>query len=81
MKTKYKGDDKRNRKLRYSAYYNLSTIYYYLDKPEKAREEAEGLIKNEFDEKDGEKLVEYANIMADAMKLAKTNTRHNPSLQ
>jgi hypothetical protein len=81
LKTKYKGDDKRNRKLRYSAYYNLSTIYYYLDKPEKAREEAEGLIKNEFDEKDGEKLAEYANILADAMKLAKTNTRHNPGLQ
>lgn len=81
LKTKYKGDDKRNRKLRYSAYYNLSKIYYYLDKPEKAREEAEGLIKNEFDEKDGEKLAEYANIMADAMKLAKTNTRHNPGLQ
>lgn len=80
LKTKYKGDDKRNRKLRYSAYYNLSKIYYYLDKPEKAREEAEGLIKNEFDEKDGESLAEIANSLTEAMKIAKTNTRHNASL-
>jgi len=81
LKTKYKGDDKRNKKLRYSAYFNLSKIYYYLDKPEKAREEAEGLIKNEYDEKDGESLVKMVNELVDAMKIAKTNTRHNPELK
>ncbi|PLK43177.1 hypothetical protein [Emticicia sp. TH156] len=81
LKTKYKGDDKRNKKMRYSAYYNLSKIYYYLDKPEKAREEAEGLIKNEYDEKDGESLVQMANELAESMKIAKTNTRHNPELK
>lgn len=81
LKTKYKDNDKRNKKIRYSAYYNLSKIYYYLDKPEKAREEAEGLIKNEYDEKDGESLKEMANGLAEAMKIAKTNTRHNATLQ
>lgn len=81
LKTKYKGDDKRNKKMRYSAYFNLSKIYYYLDKPEKAIEEAEALIKNEYDEKDGETLIKMANELADAMKIAKTNTRHNPELK
>ncbi|MFN3847897.1 MAG: hypothetical protein ACK4NY_00640 [Spirosomataceae bacterium] len=81
LKTKYGGDDKRNKKLRYSAYYNLSKIYYYLDKPEKAKEEADGLIKNGFDEKDGEKLFEVAVNLSDSMKQAKVNTRHNESLK
>lgn len=79
LKTKYGGDDKRNKKLRYSAYFNLSKIYYYLDKPEKAREEAEGLIKNDFDEKDGEDLAKMANNLIELFNTTKFNTRHNES--
>lgn len=79
LKTKYGGDDKRNKKMRYSAYFNLSKIYYYLDKPEKAREEAEGLIKNDFDEKDGEELAKMANNLIELFNTTKFNTRHNES--
>lgn len=81
LKTKYSGDDKRNRKMRYSAYFNLAKIYYYLDKPEKAKEEAEGLIKNEFDEKDGESLIKDANNLIETFKSTKFNSRHNESFK
>ena len=41
LKKKYTENDKGSRKMRYSAYYNLGKIYYYLDKPEKVIKEAQ----------------------------------------
>ncbi len=78
LKTKYTGDDKRNKKMRYSAFYNLSNIYYYLDMPEKAKIEAEGLIKNDFDEKDGEELIKAADRLKEVFAKTNFKTRHNP---
>lgn len=77
LKTKYAGNDKRESKMRYSAFFNLSKIYYFLDKPEKAMAEAEGLIKNEYDEKDGDELKKQAEYLLTALKRAKVTNRHN----
>lgn len=77
LKEKYKGSDKKDAKMRYSAYYNLAKIYYYLDEPNKAITEAEGLVRNDFDSGDGEDLKKMANDLIISLKRAKVNSRHN----
>ena len=76
LKTKYVGDNKPDRKMRYSAYYNLGKIYYYLDQPEKTIKECEGLIANDYDEKDGERMIEDAKQLRVNLDVAKVNSRH-----
>ena len=81
IKSKYKTDEKADKKLRYGAFYNLSKLYYYLDKPDLAIIQAEGLIENDYDKKDGEKLVENAQILVDIFKKTKLNSTHNSPLK
>ncbi|MET3126914.1 hypothetical protein ABID42_002016 [Arcicella rosea] len=81
LKTKYAADDKPSRKIRYSAYFNLAKIYYYLDNPDKVIKEAEGLIKNDYDPKDGKNLIEDAVKLKDLFNQTKFSSRHNPSLK
>ncbi|MBP7273590.1 MAG: hypothetical protein KA974_07100 [Saprospiraceae bacterium] len=78
LKTKYKSDEKRDKKMRYSAYYNLSKIYLYLDEPDNAIKEAKGLIANDYDTKDGESLIKEANELKDLFSKTKYTSRHNP---
>jgi hypothetical protein len=80
LKTKYASDSKADKKMRYSAFYNLSKIYYFLDQPEKSIVEAEGLINNDYDGDDGETLIKNAEALLSNLKQAKVTTRHNPSL-
>ncbi|WP_163409186.1 hypothetical protein [Flavobacterium ajazii] len=80
LKTKYKEDNKGSRKIRYSAYYNLGKIYLYLDQPEKAIKEGEGLIANDYDKGDGKDIIASANKLIDKFNKAQIKTRHNPSL-
>lgn len=75
--TKYTADEKRDKKMRYSAYYNLAKLYYYLDKPDLCIKYAEKLIANGYDEKDGEKLKEKAENLKVAFQKAKTTSTHN----
>lgn len=81
LKTKYASDDKPGRKMRYSAYYNLAKIYLYLDQPEKTIKEGEALIANDYDPKDGKKLIEEANKLKDLFAKTGFKNRHNPSLK
>lgn len=81
LKTKYADDSKPSRKMRYSAYYNLATIYLMMDEPEKAIVESEKLIANDYDKADGKLIIERANKLIASFKRAKTNTRHNPVLK
>ncbi|MCL9809905.1 hypothetical protein [Flavobacterium luminosum] len=78
LKTKYIGDDKGSRKIRYSAYFNLGKIYLYLDMPEKALAEGEGLIANDYDKKDGTNIINEAKKLINVFEKTKLNTRHNP---
>ena len=77
LKTKYKSDDKTDKKIRYGAFYNLAKIYHYLDKPALAIIQANGLIDNDYDTKDGERLREDAQALLDTFKKTKFNSRHN----
>jgi hypothetical protein len=81
LKTKYPDDNKGSRKIRYSAYYNLGKIYIYLDQPEKAIKEGEGLVANDYDKKDGKNLIEMGNDLLTVFKKSGLNTRHNPALK
>ena len=81
LKTKYTEDSKPARKMRYSAYYNLAVIYLLLDEPEKTILEAEKLILNDYDKADGKELINRANRLIEDFKIAKTTSRHNPTLK
>ncbi len=81
LKTKYPDDNKGSKKIRYSAYYNLGKIYIYLDQPEKAIKEGEGLVANDYDKKDGKNLIEMGNDLIVIFKKTGLNTRHNPALK
>ncbi|GAB2598095.1 hypothetical protein [Spirosoma areae] len=77
LKTKYASDDKASRKMRYSSFYNLAKIYLLTDEPEKAMKEAEGLIANGYDTRDGENLLDAAKQLTVSFDKAKTHSRHN----
>lgn len=74
--TQFATDDKKHKKIRYSAYYNLMKIYYHLDNYEKAASYANLLIKNDFDEKDGKKLLELIEEMKGLMKKFNQSNNH-----
>ena len=81
LKTKYATDDKPGRKMRYSAYYNLAKIYLFLDQPDKTIKEGEALITNDYDPKDGKKLIEEANRLKDIFAKTGFSNRHNIPLK
>ncbi|GAB3920422.1 hypothetical protein [Larkinella terrae] len=76
LKNKYPGSDKRNQKMRYSAYYNLMVLNYLLDRPDQAIAEADGLIKNGYDTKDGERYVGWAEELKTMLAKHNMESRH-----
>ncbi|HRN34252.1 MAG TPA: hypothetical protein PLC76_01510 [Saprospiraceae bacterium] len=78
MPDRYSGTDKKERKMKYSAYFNLAYIYYFLDDPEQAIMWADKLIANDYDPKDGAKIKEDAQKLGPVMKANMTNSRHMP---
>ena len=78
MKKRYTGTTKADKKMRYAACYNLSKIYYHLDKPEDAKKEGQLLIDNDYDTKDGKRLIERAQVLLDEFNTKQIYTRHNP---
>ncbi len=78
LKTKYNKDEKRDRKMRYASWFNLGKIYLYLDDMDAAIKEAEGLIKNDYDPKDGKRMIEEAQRVKAIFNKNKANTRHFP---
>ena len=69
-------EDKNQKKLRYAAYYNLATIYFFLDDLENAKKYADLLIKNDYDTSDGEYYIKASDKMKAKFDAAKVNTRH-----
>ena len=76
LKKKYKSDSKTDRKLRYSCFYNLAKIYYYLDMPDEALAEASALQVNDFDEKDGKRLEAAASALKLDLSQSQMHSRH-----
>ncbi|MGA0558421.1 hypothetical protein ACO2Q8_17300 [Larkinella sp. VNQ87] len=78
LKTKYSGSDKRDQKMRYSAFYNLMVLNYFLDRPDQTIEEASGLIKNGYDTKDGERYIGWADELKKMLDKHQMASRHLP---
>lgn len=76
LKNKYPGSDKRNQKMRYSAFYNLMVLNYLLDRPDQAIAEADGLIKNGYDTKDGEKYTGWSEELKLMLAKHRMESRH-----
>ncbi|MCU0339248.1 MAG: hypothetical protein MUE30_05135 [Spirosomaceae bacterium] len=76
LKSKYKGSDKRDQKMRYSAYYNLAKLYYLLDRADDAEREAKGLIQNDYDKSDGEMFLRLTKTLREDLTRQKMETRH-----
>jgi hypothetical protein len=76
MKKRYGSNDKAGKKIRYACHFNLSKIYYYLDEPELAMQEAGELMINGFDAKDGKPLELMAADLKSVIKQNKIKTRH-----
>jgi len=76
VKKMYPGDDKNSRKLRYASCFNLSKIYYYLDLPDLALQEAGELKIAGYDARDGDKLQASATWLKQQMRQSRMTSRH-----
>ena len=72
----YAEDNRKNRKVRYSAYYNLMKIYYYLDNLEAAEKYANLLVENDYDKKDGKNMLESIQNRKRLQDINKINSSH-----
>lgn len=78
LKTKITSTEKNDKKLLYGAYYTLAKLHLLLDEPDATIKEAEGLIANDYDPKDGKRLIEEAESLKKLFERNKIYTRHFP---
>ncbi len=78
IKKKYPSTSKHDRKIRYASYFNLSVLYYYLDDPGNMMKEANGLVLNDFDAKDGKAFEQSAIRLKNQFETTNIYTRHFP---
>ena len=78
IKKNYLSTKKHDRKIRYGAYYNLAVLYYYLDDPASMAKEANGLMMNDFDTKDGKAFESTASWLRTQFEQTNIYTRHFP---
>lgn len=76
LKTKYTKSDKPDRKMRYSAFFNLGRLYLLLDQPDKAIAEGKGLILNDYDTGDGKRIIEEAEELKQRLAFHHLAERH-----
>lgn len=81
LKTTYNKDEKGDKKIRYACFYNNALLYMFLDQPENAMKEADALVANDYDAKDGKKLKEQAQELQALFEKNNIYTRHFPSNQ
>ncbi len=76
LKNEYTSNSKHDRKIRYASYFNLAVLYYYLDDPQKMMKEANGLVLNDYDTRDGKAFEESAIRLKNLFQQANIYTRH-----
>jgi hypothetical protein len=69
-------DEHKHRKLRYSAYYNLAAIYYYLDSPDESDLWCDKLIANKYDASDGAGMKLRNETLRELLLVNQVKTRH-----
>jgi hypothetical protein len=78
IKRNYPSSRKHDRKIRYASYFNLAVLYYYLDDPQSMMKEANGLVLNDFDAKDGRGFEQTATWLKNLFQQTNIYTRHFP---
>lgn len=78
IKRNYASKSRHDRKIRYASYYNLAVLYYYLDDPQSMMKEANGLVLNDFDTKDGKAFEQTAAWLKNLFEKNNIYTRHFP---
>ncbi|HSF44857.1 MAG TPA: hypothetical protein VLA58_02560 [Chitinophagaceae bacterium] len=78
IKKRYNSTSKHDRKIRYASFFNLAVIYYYLDDPQSMMKEANGLVLNDFDSRDGKGFESVALRLKNQMQMANVTSRHFP---
>jgi hypothetical protein len=76
IKRKYTSTKKHDRKIRYASFYNLAVLYYYLDDPQMMMKEANGLVLNDFDTRDGKAFEQTATRLKNIFQQTNIYTRH-----
>lgn len=69
-------DERKHRKLRYAAYYNLAVIYYYLDQPSESDFWCDKLIANKYDASDGKGMKIRNESLRELLAVNQVQTRH-----
>lgn len=69
-------EDKAERKLRYGSFYNLATIYLCLEQFDMAKENAQKIVENDFDVKDGNELTQEVNTIKSRLDKHQMTTQH-----
>jgi len=72
----YTSNNRHDRKIRYASYFNLAVLYYYLDDPQSMMREANGLVLNDFDTKDGKAFEQTATWLKNLFQQNNIYTRH-----
>lgn len=78
VRTVYTSTKKHDRKIRYATYYNLAVLYYYLDDPQAMMREANGLVLNDYDTRDGKAFEQTAAWLKNLFQQNNIYTRHFP---
>lgn len=72
----YKEDNKKDKKIRYAAYYNLMNLYLNIDDFSNAEKYANLLIVNDYDDGDGKTMLKRIAELKEKMLKNKVNSTH-----
>jgi hypothetical protein len=73
---RYKSEEKADKKMRYSGYYNLALLYLYIDMPNEAIEMGNKVIENDYDKGDGKIIIAKAEKLKALFETNNFFTRH-----
>ena len=76
IKRTYTSTNKHDRKIRYASFFNLAVLYYYLDDPQAMMKEANGLVLNDFDARDGRGFEQTATWLKHLFQQTNIYSRH-----
>jgi len=73
---KYPGEDRKSKKLKKAALYNLSTIHYYLDEPDMTIQYADQMLANDKGKGEAKRLKNKAEELKHLFEVNTIDTRH-----
>lgn len=74
---RFTDDSKSHKKMRYSAYYNLMKIYFHTEDFAKAEAYANLVISNDYDSKDGKRMLNDIKEQKELWETNKVTSAHN----